>query len=55
MTGKFFPMQLMHKGIIATCKCIPKHVEFSSDGDVTFSSNHWANKSTTISYVIIHM
>ena len=41
MSGKFLPMQLIYKG--TTCKCLPKHVEFPSDWDVTYTSNHWAN------------
>ena len=56
MSGKFLPMQLIYKG--TTHKCLPKHVDFPSNWDVTFTANHWANESTTISYlenVIVHM
>ena len=49
MSSKFLPMQLIYKG--TTCKCLPKHVEFPSDWDVTYTSNHWANESTSISYL----
>jgi len=47
MSGKFLPMQLIYKG--TTQKCLPKGVNLPSDWDVTFTSNHWANESTTIS------
>ena len=49
MSGNFLPMQLIYKG--TTRKCLPKHVDFSSDWDVTFTSNHWANESTIIAYL----
>ena len=42
-------MQLIYKG--TTRKCLQKHVDFPSDWDVTFTANHWANESTTISYL----
>ena len=45
MSSKFLPKQLIYKGTIR--KCLPKYVDFPLDWDVTFTSNHWANKSTT--------
>ena len=30
---------------------IPKRVDFPPGWDVTFTANHWANESTTISYL----
>ena len=39
-------MHLIYKG--TTCKCLPKHAEFPSDWDVTYT---WANESTSISYL----
>ena len=48
MSGRFLPMQLIYKG--TTRNCLLKHVDFPSDWDVTYTVNHWANKSTTISY-----
>jgi len=47
MSGKFLPMRLIYKD--TTRKCLPKGVDLPSDWDVTFTSNHWANESTTIS------
>ena len=42
-------MQLIYKG--TTHKYLPKSVDFPSDWDVTFTSNHWANEITTIAYL----
>ena len=49
MSGRFLPMQLIYKG--TTRKCLPKRVDFPSDWDVTFTANHWANESTTVSHL----
>ena len=50
MSGKFFPIQLIYKGI--TSKCLPKNVNFPKDWDITCTENHWSNKSTSIDYII---
>ena len=49
MSGKFLPMQLIYKG--TTRKCLPKHVEFPSDWDVTNTSNHWANENSYLNFL----
>ena len=50
MSSKFLPMLLIYKGI--TQKCLPKSVDFPSNWDVIFTSNHRANKITTIVVII---
>jgi len=34
-----------------TKKCLPKRIDFPPGWDVTFTADHWANESTTISYL----
>ena len=50
MSGKFFPIQLIYKGI--TSKCLPKNVNFPKDWDITCTENHWSNESTSIDYLV---
>ena len=42
-------MQLIYKG--TTKKCLLKRIDFLPGWDVTFTANHWADESTTISYL----
>ena len=48
MSGDFLPMQLVYQG--KTSRCLPT-IEFSGDWHLTFSENHWCNKSTMVDYV----
>ena len=46
MEGTFLPMQLIYAG--KTQRCLPKHVEFPKEFDVTFTPNHWSNEEKAI-------
>lgn len=46
---KFFALANDYQG--TTIKCLPKHVEFLDDWHITYITNHWANKDTTIAFI----
>ena len=48
LSGDFLLVQLIYQG--KTKKCLPS-VTFPSDWNITFSENHWSNKSTMIEYI----
>lgn len=48
MSGDFLPPQIIYSG--KTAKCLPS-VAFPTDWDITYTHNHWANESTTESYI----
>ena len=45
MSGKFLPAQLIYSGKMSAC--LPK-IDFPA---VTFTTNHWANENTVLSYI----
>ena len=49
LSGQFLPLQLIYQG--TTPKCLPKGVSFPDGWHLTYTSNHWSNKSTTIEYL----
>ena len=49
LSGKFLPIQLIYQG--TTSQCLPKNVSFPSDWHITHTANHWANETTTITYI----
>ena len=48
LDGQFLPPQLIYQG--TTSACLP-HIKFPNNWHVTYSPNHWANKSTTKDYI----
>ena len=46
MSGEFLPPQLIYKG--KTPKFLPSLDNISSDWDITFTKNHWANEATVM-------
>ena len=49
MTRQFLPLQFIYQG--TTDWCLPKGVEFPDDWDVTYTANHWSNKSKAIQHL----
>ena len=48
MAGHFLPIQLIYKG--KTSKCLPSE-DFPEDWHITYTENHWTNKSTMLNYL----
>ena len=49
MSGEFLSPPLIYQG--KTPKCLPPLDNISSDWDITFTENHWANEATVMRYL----